>query len=105
MSMVERLQVKSRSPFEIYHILNNLEKTPNTIVEAELFLPQGEGPFGCVIALHGSMGWAQHHQDHINIWVKAGLAVCKVNSFSSRSIDNTVDDPVSYTHLTLPTKA
>ena len=34
MSMVERLQVKSRSPFEIYHILNNLEKTPNTIVEA-----------------------------------------------------------------------
>ncbi|MAH09351.1 MAG: hypothetical protein CL961_06745, partial [Euryarchaeota archaeon] len=96
--MVEQLQVQSRSPFEIYHILNNLEKTPNTIVEAELFLPQGEGPFGCVIALHGSMGWAQHHQDHINIWLKAGLAVCKVNSFSSRSIDNTVDDQLTVTH-------
>tara|TARA_B100001564_G_scaffold350943_1_gene356085 strand:+ start:1118 stop:2008 length:891 start_codon:yes stop_codon:yes gene_type:complete len=96
--MVERLQVQSRSPFEIYRILNSLEKTPETIVEAELFMPQGKGPFGCVIALHGSMGWAQHHQDHINIWLKAGLAVCKVNSFDSRSIDNTVDDQLTVTH-------
>ena len=61
-------------------------------------MPQGKGPFGCVIALHGSMGWAQHHQDHINIWLKAGLAVCKVNSFDSRSIDNTVDDQLTVTH-------
>jgi len=96
--MVERLQVQSCSPFEIYHILNSLENAPKITVEAELFLPQGEGPFGCVIALHGSMGWAQHHQDHINIWVKAGIAVCKVNSFSSRSIDSTVNDQLTVTH-------
>jgi dienelactone hydrolase len=96
--MVERLQVQSCSPFEIYHILNNLEKASKVTVEAELFLPPGEGPFGCVIALHGSMGWAQHHQDHINIWIKAGLAVCKVNSFSSRSIDSTVNDQLTVTH-------
>ena len=98
MNMVERLQVQSCSPFEIYHILNSLEEASKITVEAELFLPQGEGPFGCVIALHGSMGWAQHHQDHINIWVKSGLAVCKVNSFSSRSIDNTVNDQLTVTH-------
>ena len=96
--MAERLQVQSCSPFEIYHILNSLEKASKITVEAELFLPQGEGPFGCVIALHGSLGWAQHHQDHINIWLKAGLAVCKVNSFSSRSIDNTVNDQLTVTH-------
>ena len=96
--MVERLQVLSHSPFEIYHILNGLEKTAETTVDTELFLPQGEGPFGCVIALHGSMGWAEHHQDHINGWLEAGLAVCKVNSFSSRSIDNTVDDQLTVTH-------
>ena len=98
MNMAERLQVQSCSPFEIYHILNSLEKASKITVEAELFLPQGEGPFGCVIALHGSLGWAQHHQDHINIWLKAGLAVCKVNSFSSRSIDNTVNDQLTVTH-------
>jgi hypothetical protein len=96
--MVERIQVQSSSPFEIYHILNSLEKVAEITVEAELFLPPGEGPFGCVIALHGSMGWAEHHQDHINGWLKDGLAVCKVNSFSSRSIDNTVDDQLTVTH-------
>jgi dienelactone hydrolase len=75
-----------------------LEKTPEINVDSELFLPEGEGPFGCIIALHGSRGWASHHQDHINGWLEAGLAVCKVNSFTSRSIDSTVDDQLSVTH-------
>ena len=96
--MVERLRVESRSPFEIHHILTGLEKTPVTTVESELYLPEGEGPFGCVIALHGSIGWAPHHQDHVDGWLAAGLAVCKVNSFTSRSIDSTVDDQLSVTH-------
>ena len=96
--MVERFQVQSRSPFEIHHILTGLEKTPEINIECELFLPGGEGPFGCVIALHGSIGWASHHQDHVNGWLDAGLAVCKVNSFTSRSIDSTVDDQLSVTH-------
>ncbi|MBL6890603.1 MAG: dienelactone hydrolase family protein [Candidatus Poseidoniaceae archaeon] len=96
--MVERLQVQSRSPFEIHHILAGLDKTPEIMVESELFMPEGEGPFGCIIALHGSLGWASHHQDHINGWLDAGLAVCKVNSFTSRSINSTVDDQLSVTH-------
>ena len=96
--MAERLMVQSRSPFEIHHILTGLEDTPETEVEVDLFLPEGEGPFGCVIALHGSIGWADHHQDHVTGWLKTGLAVCKVHSFTSRSIDSTVDDQLSVTH-------
>ena len=96
--MGERLQVKSRSPFELHQILTGLEKTPETLVDAELFVPEGEGPFGCVIALHGSLGWAPHHQDHINGWLNAGLAVCKVNSFTSRSIETTANDQLTVTH-------
>ena len=88
----------SASPFEIHHILTGLEKSPETMIETELFLPQGEGPFGCVVALHGSKGWSDHHQDHIDGWLDAGLAVCKVNSFTSREIDSTVDDQLSVTH-------
>ena len=88
----------SSSPLEIHHILTGLEKCPETMIETELFLPQGEGPFGCVVALHGSKGWANHHQDHIDGWLDAGLAVCKVNSFTSREIDSTVDDQLSVTH-------
>ena len=98
MLMMERLQVQSRSPFEIHQILTCLEKTPLTTIEAELFLPEGDGPFGCVIAHHGSKGWATHHQDHIDGWINAGLAVCKVNSFAARGIDSTVDDQLSVTH-------
>ena len=40
MNMAERLQVQSCSPFEIYHILNSLEKASKITVEAELFLPK-----------------------------------------------------------------
>ena len=94
----EKIWQKSASPFEIHHILTCLEKLPETMIETELFLPQGEGPFGCVVALHGSKGWADHHQDHIDGWLEAGLAVCKVNSFTSRGIDATVDDQLSVTH-------
>ena len=89
---------QSSSPFEIHQILTNLENSPGTMIETELFLPQGEGPFGCVVALHGSKGWADHHQDHIDGWLGAGLAVCKVNSFTSREIEATVEDQLSVTH-------
>ena len=88
----------SSSPFEIHHILTGLDKCPETMIETELFLPKGDGPFGCVVALHGSKGWASHHQDHIDGWLDAGLAVCKVNSFTSRGIDATVNDQLSVTH-------
>ncbi len=94
----EKIWQTSASPFEIHDILTCLEKLPETRIETELFLPQGEGPFGCVVALHGSKGWAEHHQDHIDGWLEAGLAVCKVNSFTSRGIDATVDDQLSVTH-------
>ena len=63
--MSEKLEINSVSPFEIHQILNGLEKASDTKIQAELFLPQGEGPFGCVIAFHGSKGWMTHHQDHI----------------------------------------
>ena len=96
--MSEYLEFTSRSPFEIHHILTDLENTPQITIGAELFFPDGEGPFSCVVAHHGSKGWAAHHQDHIECWISAGLAVCKVNSFSSRGIDSTVDDQLSVTH-------
>ena len=97
-SMAEHLQVQSRSPFEIHHILAGLDDTPQITIEAELHLPRGAGPFGCVITHHGSKGWAAHHSDHIKSWIDAGLAVCKVNSFASRGVDSTVDDQLSVTH-------
>jgi dienelactone hydrolase len=96
--MSEKLEINSASPFEIHQILNGLEKAPKIKIQAELLLPKGEAPFGCVITSHGSKGWMNHHQDHIDAWLEGGLAVCKVDSFSSREIDSTVDDQLSVTH-------
>ncbi len=96
--MQEMMDIDSASPFEIYHILNGLEKSPETKIQSELLIPKGDGPFGCVVAIHGSKGWMEHHQDHIDGWLDAGIAVCKVNSFSSRDIQSTVTDQLSVTH-------
>ena len=96
--MSEKLEIDSASPFEIHQILNGLENAPSTNIQAELFFPPGEGPFGCVIAFHGSKGWMDHHQDHIDAWLEGGLAVCKVDSFTPREVDSTVEDQLSVTH-------
>ncbi len=96
--MLERLEFNSRSPFELHHILTCFESIEEHPAYAELFLPEGEGPFGCVIAIHGSRGWWPHHQDHINNWLDSGLAVCKLQSFTTRSVESVVDDQISVTH-------
>ena len=89
-AMQERLDFNSRSPFEIYHILNNYDSLDFHPSYADLFLPEGEGPFSCVVAIHGSRGWQPHHEDHIQNWLASGIAVCKIQSFSSRSVESSV---------------
>ena len=96
--MQERLDFNSRSPFEIYHILNNYDSLDFHPSYADLFLPKGEGPFSCVVAIHGSRGWQPHHEDHIQNWLASGIAVCKIQSFSSRSVESIVKDQISVTH-------
>jgi len=96
--MSERVDFSSRSPFEIHHILTCFETLPEHFCYADLLLPEGEGPFGCIIAVHGSRGWQPHHDDHIRKWLECGLAVCKLQSFSARSVDSVVHDQLSVTY-------
>ncbi|MEC7436788.1 MAG: hypothetical protein VYB27_06875, partial [Candidatus Thermoplasmatota archaeon] len=96
--MQERLDFTSRSPFEIHHILTSFDSLDLHSAYADLYFPEGEGPFGCVVAIHGSRGWQPHHEDHIQYWLSSGIAVCKVHSFSSRSVESIVEDQISVTH-------
>jgi len=96
--MQERLDFTSRSPFEIHHILTSFDSLDLHSGYADLYFPEGEGPFGCVVAIHGSRGWQPHHEDHIRYWLSSGIAVCKVHSFSSRSVESIVEDQISVTH-------
>lgn len=96
--MGERIEYESCSPFEIHHLLNQLDSTPKHPVFGELFLPTGEGPFACVVACHGSRGWSDHHMDHANHWLDAGIAVFRIHSFDSRQVESVVDNQMLATH-------
>ncbi|MEE3083267.1 MAG: dienelactone hydrolase family protein [Candidatus Thermoplasmatota archaeon] len=90
----------SASPFEVTHILRDMEKLPKHPVFGELLFPEKTSAqkMSCVVALHGSLGWRGHHQDHINNWLDAGIAVFQIHSFESRKILDVVEDQMMVTH-------
>ena len=103
--MVEKVFFKSASPFELHHILRKMDSAPHHPVFGRLHMPEGDGPFACVIALHGSKGWRPHHDDHVAIWVEAGLAVFQLDCFESRQVDNVVADQMRVTHAMMTADA
>lgn len=70
-------------------------ETANTKLTAELFRPEGPGPFPAVVALHGCGGLytrnksdlSARHRDWADRLVQAGYAVMFPDSFSSRGFD------------------
>ncbi len=94
-----KITYNSSSPFEIHHILCKLETIAKHPVFGILTLPEkGSGPFPCVVACHGSRGWVEHHQEHMNNWLKAGIAVFRIHSFESRNVISIVEDQMSVTY-------
>lgn len=90
----------SASPFEVHHILCKLESAPRHPVFGHLLLPDepASQPMPCVVACHGSRGWAEHHHDHMANWLEAGMAVFRVHSFDARQVISTVEDQMMVTH-------
>ena len=103
--MSEKIFFNSSSPFELHHILKKLNSTPKHPVFGRLHMPEGEEPFACVIALHGSKGWGDHHDDHVAIWVEAGLAVFQLDCFESRQVEDVVTDQMRVTHAMMTADA
>jgi dienelactone hydrolase len=67
--------------------------TGSVVLHAQLFKPDGEGPFSTVIALHGCGGLGGHsepvqprYRDWAEQLVKGGSAVLLPDSFGSRSL-------------------
>ncbi len=57
---------KSSSPFEFYHILNNIDLEPKENIYGSLIFPENAKlPCPLVIAIHGSAGLRGNHHDHI----------------------------------------
>ncbi|MED5487306.1 MAG: dienelactone hydrolase family protein [Candidatus Thermoplasmatota archaeon] len=88
----------SASPFEIPHILNSNDNQKHPVFGELLFPPNKTRPVPCIVACHGSMGWRQHHYEHIRNWVEAGIAVFKLHTFASREVAQIVEDQMQITH-------
>ena len=57
---------KSSSPFELYHILNNIYLEQKDEIFGTLILPENAKiPCPLVIPIHGSAGLRGNHHDHI----------------------------------------
>src|SRR5215471_5541942 len=75
-------------------VLNQVEiPSGNVTLRAQLFKPEGEGPFPIVIALHGCGGLSTHsepvlprYRDWAEQLVKSGSAVLLPDSYASRGL-------------------
>ena len=88
----------SASPFEVPHILNPDDTIAHPVFGELLFPQVGKKPVPCIVACHGSMGWRDHHLEHISNWLEAGIAVFKLHTFASRKIAQIVEDQMQITH-------
>ena len=97
---------KSSSPFEFYHILNNINLEPKEEIFGTLIFPENaKTPCPLVIPIHGSAGLRGNHHDHIVNLLEAGIAVFRIHSFESRGIISIVENQMAVTLATMITDA
>ena len=97
---------KSSSPFEFYHILNNIDLEPKEEIFGSLIFPENaKFPCPLVIPIHGSYGLRGNHHDHIVNLLEAGIAVFRIHSFESRGIISIVENQTEVTLATMITDA
>ncbi|MEO0962614.1 MAG: dienelactone hydrolase family protein [Pseudomonadota bacterium] len=78
----ERITYTSSDAFEFTQILDGSAK-PQEIF-GDLELPEGDGPFPCVVMCHGSYGWRSHHLDYADMFHEMGIATFRPHSFEAR---------------------
>ena len=97
---------KSSSPFEFYHILNNIDLEPKENIYGSLIFPENAKlPCPLVIAIHGSAGLRGNHHDHIVNLLEAGIAVFRIHSFEARGLISIVENQMAVTLATMITDA
>jgi dienelactone hydrolase len=97
---------KSSSPFEFYHILNNIDLEPKEQIYGTLIFPENAKlPCPLVIAIHGSAGLRGNHHDHMVNLLEAGIAVFRIHSFEARGLMSIIEDQIAVTLATMITDA
>lgn len=78
----ERIALTSSDAFEFTQILDG--SAAPVEIYGDLELPEGDGPFPCVVMDHGSYGWRSHHLDYADLFHSLGLATFRLHSFEAR---------------------
>ena len=99
----------SANPFEFFHVLrpDKMDKLAAQAMSGDLYMPPGSessdssSPCPAIVQLHGSNGWADHHNKHRDALVRKGFAVLQVNSFADRGVTSTAERQIAVTMATL----
>ncbi len=96
------VEYKSTNPFEFYHILNELDNTPEQDLQGWLIFPEkARKPYSCMVCVHHSGGWGAAQYEMIQAMLENGIAIFQVNSFEARGVTSTVEDQMSVTSAML----
>jgi dienelactone hydrolase len=99
---IGQVEYPSANPFEIYHVLNAMDRAAEQPVFGWLIPPEQAGErMPCVVCCHGSLGWRGHHHEHMVRWLELGIGVFRVHSFDARSVTSVVEDQMAVTHAML----
>jgi len=92
---------QSANPFSLNDIIDNLENQQTQEVYGKLIIPEDTSnlnkKYPLVIGVAGSLGWADHHYEYLEMYREMGIATFELNSFQSRNITSTVGSQVEVT--------
>ena len=99
----ERIVFTSANPFSFYHVITDLDRQIPQEVYGVLRFPEGVEPknLPLVVGVAGSMAWASHHYEYMEMYRKQGLATFELKSFASREVVSTVGTQVEVTTATM----
>ena len=93
----EKVRFISANPFGFRDIITNLDGLRTQEIYGILKTPNGDGPFPLVIGVAGSLDWAEHHLEYMEMYRSMGIATFELQSFASRQVQSTVGSQVEVT--------
>lgn len=96
----DTIYFNSANPFSFKDIILNLENQQPQNVYGVLRMPEEFSPqsrYPVIIAVAGSNGWSDHHQEYLSMYRSHGIATFELCSFQSRGILSTVGTQVEVT--------
>ena len=93
----EKIVFTSANPFGFRDIITNLDDLKAQEVYGILITPEKNGPLPLVIGVAGSLDWAEHHLEYMNMYRAMGIATFELQSFASRQVKSTVGSQIEVT--------